>query len=187
VPGEYICISAILLIALSLYSFYLIFFSSLLSIPFDKDEERDMLRWLVTGVIPDYDDPLFLNNEDMKYRLECRQAAMRERCIRAKCNASMLVSVKDLENLCVKSNFKCAITGWTVPWHDLRKRRLPYWALTIDHIFPLHESKGDPAAWSVNNLQLMSSALNFIKGHYSDEEVKGWYYRFMQASYVDLL
>lgn len=80
-------------------------------------------------------------------------------------------------DIVLESEYKCAITGFITPFHTGRR----YWSLSIDHKLPLKDGKQLEGVWSKDNLQVTSTALNILKGHYSDAEAKLWYRHFLQS------
>lgn len=110
---------------------------------------------------------------------------MVSRLLKHGCDGKNLATTSEMYDLCVENGYKCSITGSIVGFHANR-RRTPYWALSIDHRIPLYLSRFDPEAWSKKNLQVMSHAMNSIKGHYSDNEVYRWYRAVLKAKVVEL-
>ncbi|GAA5798631.1 hypothetical protein HPULCUR_004036 [Helicostylum pulchrum] len=123
------------------------------------EEASDIIRWLATGKIPFYDRPP---------------------------TPSYTITSNELFGICIEKEFKCAVSGNYVYFHSGKHARIPYWALSLDHIDPLHHSKENPASWSKNNIQLLSAALNSIKGHVANEELVRWHADFMRSKVIIL-
>ncbi|GAA5811686.1 hypothetical protein MFLAVUS_005127 [Mucor flavus] len=111
------------------------------------------------------------SSEEILSRLDGRRRLMVERVKKLKSDGSELVTPREPFFICVESNFKCAVRGHSVYIHHPEKPRTPYWALTLDHINPLNQSKGNPAGWSGDNIQLLSSVLNSVKSDNCNEEL----------------
>lgn len=167
-----------------LYSYT--FYNSLLSLTRTKQEFYDMIQYFLTGKIPYYDLPPTFSSSEIFAKLAMRQMAMKNRCRKKIGNGSHTVSVPELINLCTASKGRCVITGWTCFLHDNRRNRMPYWALSFDHITPVSRIYWRPEAWSKSNLQIMCSALNTIKGNYTDGEVKRWYLQLLDSQVIAL-
>jgi hypothetical protein len=131
----------------------------------------DIINWLLRGKLPTDSNPVTLSYNDMRFRLQSMIIQMRVRCITEGSDDTMMVNVDELVDICERAQYKFVITGCIVPWHNFRD--VPFWALSIDRIFPLKYTKLFPrGAWSKNNVQVMSKCLNTTKGHYSNQEVK---------------
>jgi 5-methylcytosine-specific restriction endonuclease McrA len=145
-----------------------------------------MIQFFLTGELPNYDLPPTFSSTEILSKLAQRQTFMKTRCQRKRGDGSQVVTVEELINLCSAKKGQCAITGWTCFLHDNRRSRLPYWALSFDHIMPICHSYFRPEAWSIANIQIMCSGINTVKGNYSDEEVKRWYKRFLDSQVIEL-
>ncbi|KAI8094610.1 hypothetical protein BDF21DRAFT_459002 [Thamnidium elegans] len=150
------------------------------------EEVSDIIRWLVTGKIPSYDLPPESTYRSIMRRIIKRRKCMEKRVERAQGDGSELVTSSELFCLCIESKFKCAITGHYLYFHSGRHNRLPYWALSLDHINALHHCKKSPTSWSKDNIQLMSAVLNSIKGHVTNEELIRWHTDFMNSKVIIL-
>jgi hypothetical protein len=151
-----------------------------------RRERFDFIGWLITGKLPNYDNPPVFNFNGLVNRLKSRRAAMVRRLQEKGCDGKRLATTKELYDICTESNFKCIITGKSIALHSVRSRRMPYWALSFDHRIPLYDCRYDPEAWSKHNLQIMCHALNTIKGHYSDNEISRWYHAFISSKVIEL-
>ncbi|KAI9273887.1 hypothetical protein EDC94DRAFT_593086 [Helicostylum pulchrum] len=150
------------------------------------EEASDIIRWLATGKIPFYDRPPTPSYTSIASRLITRRRWMEKRVLRNGCNGRELVTSNELFGICIEKEFKCAVSGNYVYFHSGKHARIPYWALSLDHIDPLHHSKENPASWSKNNIQLLSAALNSIKGHVANEELVRWHADFMRSKVIIL-
>lgn len=86
-------------------------------------------------------------------------------------NPTQFVTLDQHMDLLKESRGRCAITGLPVPFHH-HGTRPRYWSLRVDHIRPLSQNKKWKGVWAKRNLQIMSRALNDIKGSYSETELK---------------
>ncbi|KAI7896457.1 uncharacterized protein EV154DRAFT_598405 [Mucor mucedo] len=145
-------------------------------------DKSDFNMWLKTHKIPNNDRPPVLSEETLTKRLGARRKGMKIRISKKKSNGSKLASVEQLKKMCKESQYRCIITGCQIAFHDVKKQRYPYWALSIDHKFPLTHCRNDPFAWTIGNLQAMAGSINAIKGDLSDDEVKRWYDRYFDKN-----
>ncbi|KAI9267140.1 hypothetical protein EDC94DRAFT_582619 [Helicostylum pulchrum] len=132
------------------------------------EEVSDIIRWLATGKIPFYDRPPTSSYPSISSRLIVRRRWMEKK-----------ITSNELFGMCIEKKFKCAVSGNYVYFHSGQPTCMPYWALNLDHIDPLHHSKGNPASWSKNNIQVLSAVLNSIKGYVPNEELVRWHADFM--------
>ncbi|KAI7896458.1 uncharacterized protein EV154DRAFT_492304 [Mucor mucedo] len=139
------------------------------------EKKSDFNMWLKSQKIPTHDKPPTMSPDVLTKRLTGRRKSMKGRITRKKSNGTKLASVDQLKKMCIESRYKCVITGCQIAFHDPKKQRYPYWALSIDHKFPLTHCRNDPFAWTIGNLQAMASSINAIKGDLSDDEVKRSY------------
>ncbi|GAA5811683.1 hypothetical protein MFLAVUS_005124 [Mucor flavus] len=146
-----------------------------------EEEFQDIARWLVTGEILSNDLPPKYSSEEILRRLVGRRSSMEARVKKNKNDGSKLVSPEELFRICTESRFEYAISGHSVHIHSPRQTRTPYWARTLDRVNPLHEPKVNPASWSGDNIQLLSSVLNSVKNDNSNEELIRWYADFMRS------
>lgn len=150
-----------------------------------EDERREFISWLITGKMPEHDNPPQQSFEYISKNLKRRRRLMVERLIHHGCDGKSLVTTNELYSICLQSQFRCAITGSRVAF-KAKGPRVPYWSLSIDHRVPLNYSKYDPEAWSKDNLQVMSSVMNTIKSDLSDREIYRWYRAFYKAHIIEL-
>ncbi|KAI8047049.1 uncharacterized protein B0P05DRAFT_567022, partial [Gilbertella persicaria] len=149
-------------------------------------ERRDMIAWFITGKLPRYDMPPNLTSLEVYTRLVNRRSYMRNRFLDKVKNGSPRIDVHDLTDIYISSEQKCVISGHHCYLHNKRINRVPYWALTYDHIVPLKQWAHNPKAWSKSNLQIMCYALNKVKGHCSDAELKRWYRELLNSQIIIL-
>lgn len=97
---------------------------------------------------------------------------MEERVVKSEADASKLVTAKELYEICVQNEFKCAVSGHTCYFKSRDCRRTPYWSISLDHIDPLNDSKENPISWSKENIQPLCNVLNIIKGHVPNDELR---------------
>lgn len=138
-----------------------------------------IIKWLVTGEIPSDERPNMPLYRTIVNRLAVRRISMERRVIRNGCDGSALITTYELFHLCLEKQFKCAVSGHYVYFHRGSQPHIPHWALTFDHINALHYYKKNPNSWSINNIQVLSSILNSIKGSNSNEELIRWYVNFV--------
>ncbi|GAA5802954.1 hypothetical protein HPULCUR_008429 [Helicostylum pulchrum] len=143
------------------------------------EEVSDIIRWLATGKIPFYDRLLHLPIQVYQVALSLEEGGWKKRVLRNGYNGSELVTSNELFGMCIEKKFKCAVSGNYVYFRSGQPTCMPYWALNLDHIDPLHHSKGNPASWSKNNIQVLSAVLNSIKGYVPNEELVRWHADFM--------
>lgn len=111
---------------------------------------------------------------------------MEDRVRKNQSDGSELVTSSELFLICTESKFKCAVSGHYLYFHSTKHSRTPYWALTLDHVNPLHQSKSNPASWSGDNIQPLASVLNNIKGDYSNDELVRWHADLMRSKVIVL-
>lgn len=145
-----------------------------------------IIKWLVTGEIPSDERPDQPSYRTIAKRLAFRRKTMETRVLRNGCDGSALITTYELFRLCLEKQFKCAVSGHYLYFHCGRQPHTPYWALTFDHINALHHHKTNPNSWSINNIQVLSSILNSIKGSNSNEELIRWYVNFMASKKNEL-
>lgn len=147
-----------------------------------KNEKKELIHWILTGELPSWEDPTPLTKDEEKTKVPNKIKSMEGRQEKTSSNKANFVNKKQLENLLEESGHKCCITGWDVYWHDPKKRsHLAYYTLTFDHIKPLSSMKDSPTVWAGKNFQIMSFAMNVVKGEFKDEELKRWLENFVRA------
>ncbi|OBZ88872.1 hypothetical protein A0J61_03071 [Choanephora cucurbitarum] len=156
----------------------------LLSFPKTKREKQDVLAYLITGKIPEHQKPPTLSPADVFLRLHSRLDSMRNRWKAKSKSGQFPLKLTDLMRIYKEEDQICQITGFRCYLHKSKRRRLPYWALTIDHITPVSHRLDDTQLWSAKNLQTMSSVLNNIKSDSTDDDLTSWYKRFLEAHLV---
>ncbi|KAI9361394.1 hypothetical protein BD770DRAFT_383324 [Pilaira anomala] len=140
------------------------------------EEERDAIRWFITGMYPTHDQPRPVGPQQFVHSLQTRRNQMVERVKRRRDgDGSDMATTSEILGLCVATDFRCVITG-----QILYPGRGNYWSLSIDHRIPIKESGGHSKGWSIDNLQLMCRILNTVKGHFSDEVLKSWYVKLIE-------
>lgn len=141
----------------------------------DETSLLDILFWFKSGTSLLHNPPTDASNEELSKLTKRRVKSMKVRAKSLGVKVISLVTQKELFEICKSNDMKCAITGHRL-YFDRSDDSFPlFWKVSFDHIRPLHYSKHDPASWSANNLQLMSSLLNCIKGHMHDQEIVKWY------------
>lgn len=146
-----------------------------------NEEISDMIKWFATGKWPEYDKPDKTFDSLRRFQIRSRQLFSRSVTISRGLVQVPLFSAADLMKLYIKSNGLCQISKLPLHFHNNRKNRLPYWALSFDHIIPLSTAPKKISTHSVSNLQIMCSSLNTVKGHYSDDELIQWYRGFIKS------
>ncbi|KAI8374938.1 hypothetical protein EDC96DRAFT_497347, partial [Choanephora cucurbitarum] len=158
----------------------------LLDFPSTDMERREMLSYLITGKIPRHDQPPNLSSNQVLRRLQHRYEIMKARWQfkTSSKSRSFPLAFNDLLQIYHQERQTCQMSGLRCYIHDARYKRVPYWALTLDHITPVSHRWHDRDLWAVGNLQTMSSVLNSVKSDATDDELAGWYKRFLDAHLV---
>ncbi|OBZ89781.1 hypothetical protein A0J61_02164 [Choanephora cucurbitarum] len=158
----------------------------LLEFPSTDMERREMLSYLITGKIPRHDQPPNLSSNQVLRRLQHRYEIMKARWQfkTSSKSRSFPLAFNDLLQIYHQERQTCQMSGLRCYIHDARYKRVPYWALTLDHITPVSHRWHDRNLWAVGNLQTMSSVLNSVKSDATDNELAGWYKRFLDAHLV---
>lgn len=138
-----------------------------------------MIKWFATGRLPSYDLPPELPFEEWYHKLRLRCHAIRKRS--SSLGYTSNANAEDLAAKYEESNFRCKLSNLPVFLHDTYRNRMPYWALSIDHIIPLSKAKKIKKTHNMENLQITCSCLNLVKGSYSDEQLKEWYEAFLTS------
>lgn len=73
-----------------------------------------------------------------------RVAQMKERAAHHHHSTTELVSAKDLYDICVNNDFRCAVYGRTLFYTVEKPNFKPYWSLSLDHIDPLKRCREKP-------------------------------------------
>ncbi|OBZ85294.1 hypothetical protein A0J61_06654 [Choanephora cucurbitarum] len=150
-----------------------------------KKERGYITTYLLTGHIPSHDLPPTLSVQEVLRRLKARYHQIRSRYNhKVTENKNCPLTLNDLIRIYIKQDQLCQITGFRCYLHDTSLPRQPYWALSLDHIVPVSHQLNNHYVWSADNLQVMSTILNSIKGDANDVEIVDWYKRFLAANMV---
>ncbi|GAA5807176.1 hypothetical protein MFLAVUS_000530 [Mucor flavus] len=160
--------------------------SMLMKMAGDENSLLNILYWFKSGTSVLHNPPTDASNEELSEITKRRVRRMRGRARSLGVKIISLVTQKELFEICKSNDMKCAITGHRLYFGRSDNSFPPFWKASFDHIRPLNYSKHDPTSWSANNLQLMSSLLNCIKGHMPDQEIVKWYSNVKHANVLDL-
>lgn len=80
---------------------------------------------------------------------------------------------QDLIDLYDASSRRCQFSGLMANVHA-GGGHPPYWALSIDHIEPVHGQQLE-RLYDTRNLQIMISVFNSVKSNDTDEQLQEWY------------
>ncbi|RCH98904.1 hypothetical protein CU097_005978 [Rhizopus azygosporus] len=150
----------------------------LFNFPKNLNDEIGLIEYLLTGNLPPDEDVVRhvpVTEIISIFRRRTKQIYTRT-TKRFGSNVST-VEYYQLMLLANKSDMRCAVT-------DCRTYIAPpdsnrYWALSYDHIIPL--SKGNRSSSELDNLQVVCSIINCVKGNLSDKQVHDWWLRFKSA------
>ncbi|KAI8378755.1 hypothetical protein EDC96DRAFT_172676 [Choanephora cucurbitarum] len=150
-----------------------------------EHEQREIIDYLITGQLPGHQRPPVLTGSQVYLRLEKRydQIVSRHRNKVHKGRCPLVLN--DLVRIYVDQSQTCQITGVLCHLHNPKYAKVPYWALTFDHITPVSHRLNDPSVWAARNLQIMSCVLNNVKNDAKNIEIIDWYKRFLKAKTKD--
>ncbi|GAA5806503.1 hypothetical protein HPULCUR_012038 [Helicostylum pulchrum] len=159
----------------------------LMAIAGDETSLLDILRWFKTGTSLLHSPPADASDKELSEFTKRRAKCMRNRAKSFGIKGFVDVATrKELFDICKNNDMKCAITGHRLYFDRSDNSFLPFWKASFDHIHPLNNNKLDPTSWSAKNWQLMSSLINTIKGHMSNQEIAKWYGNIIQAKSIEL-
>ncbi|KAG1292200.1 hypothetical protein G6F66_007166 [Rhizopus arrhizus] len=145
------------------------------------NEEIEILEYLLNGNLsPKEEIPQGLTPETILNMFYSRTRQIKKRSSRVKSDISSAGCV-ELLMLVNKSSMRCAVTNSKI-FLSLPSEHMRYWALTFDHILPLSIASERYSDGShVDNLQVMCTLMNNVKGDCLNQPFLNWWARFKQA------
>lgn len=150
----------------------------------DPHERSDMMEWFVTGKLPHYDIPPNLSNEAIEFRFRCRSHFIKEGSAGLTMSATSLQPISSTYTYEAKESVQfqeILYISIIIPCKDCPTGRYP--TITL-YLFIIRGNIEN--IFEIDNLQIMCSCLNFVKGHFSYLELQEWYSSILSSILIEI-